>query len=171
VLGICGGYQMLGNEISDPEGVERGGSMAGLGLLPCKTVFAAEKARTRVRGTACGGSFSGAEVEGYEIHMGRTTGTGEPFCVLEDGQPEGAVSGNVFGTYLHGLFDSGELTEKLAEWLLTRKGLKADEVRVESHREYEERQFDILAAEVRAALDMEAIYRAMAEYEEKRHEH
>ena len=164
VLGICGGYQMLGNEISDPGGVERGGSMAGLGLLPCKTVFAAEKARTRVRGTACGGSFFGAEVEGYEIHMGRTTGAAEPFCVLEDGQPEGAVSGNVFGTYLHGLFDSGELTEKLADWLLTRKGLKTDEIRVESHREYEERQFDILAAEVRGALDMEAIYRAMAEY-------
>ena len=171
VLGICGGYQMLGNEISDPEGVERGGTMAGLGLLPCKTVFAAEKARTRVRGTVCGGSFFGAEVEGYEIHMGRTTGAAEPFCVLEDGQPEGAVSGNVFGTYLHGLFDSGELTEKLADWLLTRKGLKTDEIRVESHREYEERQFDILAAEVRAALDMEAIYRAMAEYEEGRHEH
>ena len=170
VLGICGGFQMLGKTLSDPLAVERGGEMAGLGLLPASTRFSAEKTRTRVGGTCTAGPFAGASLEGYEIHMGLTDAAAEPFCLLEDGRTDGAVSGNIFGTYLHGLFDSGELTEKLAAWLLERKGLPADAVRVESHREYQERQFDILAAEVRAALDMEAVYRAMEEFGENNHE-
>ena len=167
VLGVCGGFQMLGTRLDDPEGAEHGGSMAGMGLLPCETVFAAAKTRTRVTGRSAAAPLDGAAVEGYEIHMGQTTGSAEPFTVLEDGRPEGAAHGLVFGTYLHGLFDSGEMTEKLADWLLARKGLEAGSVRVESHREYQERQFDIVAAEVRGALDMEAVYRAMEAYEEK----
>ena len=170
VLGVCGGYQMLGEELSDPEGAERGGTMAGMGLLPCRTVFAPQKTRTRVTARVGAGPFEGAALEGYEIHMGQTRGTAEPFCVLGDGRPEGAVRGNVFGSYLHGLFDSGELTERLGRWLLERKGLRPEEAAVESHRAFQERQFDILADEVRRALDMPAIYRAMNAYEEAAYE-
>ncbi|MCR5295279.1 MAG: cobyric acid synthase [Lachnospiraceae bacterium] len=164
LLGICGGFQMLGEEISDPKGIEHGGVLSGMGLLPCRTVFEEEKMRSRVSGRNFAEPFFGAAVEGYEIHMGQTTGTAEPFNLLEDGRLEGAAAGNVFGTYLHGIFDSGELTEKLAEWLMKRKGISPGSVRVESHKEYQERQFDLLAAEVRAALDMEAVYLAMEAY-------
>ena len=77
VMGICGGYQMLGQSLSDPEGVEDGGSMKGLGLLPVTTTFTTEKTRTRVNGTLLHveGNLKALEnlkFEGYEIHMGKT---------------------------------------------------------------------------------------------------
>ena len=71
----------------------------------------------------------------------------------------------MFGTYLHGLFDSGELTAALADWLLTRKGLEKADVALESHQDYQEKQIDILADAVRRSLDMDAIYRIMEEYQ------
>ncbi len=163
VLGICGGYQMMGISIADPEQTEHGGEMRGMGLLPVETVFAAEKVRTRVHGTV-----RDAAVDGYEIHMGRTTRNGaEPFCILSNGKEDGAVNGNCFGTYLHGLFDTGELTAKLAEYLMERKGLTADKVKPESHRDFLERQLDQLADVVRRSLDMDAIFRAMDAYEKE----
>jgi len=162
VLGVCGGFQMLGEKLADPEGAEGGGELMGMGLLPCSTVFSKEKALTRVKGQVEAAPFAGAALEGYEIHMGRTgTAGAAPFCILSDGRPDGAVQGNVFGTYLHGLFDTGELTERLAAWLLARKGLAPDNIHPETHREHQERQFDILAGAVRRSLDMEAVYRAM----------
>nr|WP_325184259.1 cobyric acid synthase [uncultured Oscillibacter sp.] len=165
VLGICGGYQMLGEHLSDPEGVERSGELRGMGLLPCETAFSPQKTRTRVTAAVTAEPFAGAEAEGYEIHMGLTRRTGGvPFCRLSDGQEDGAAAGNVFGTYLHGLFDSGEVTERLASWLLGRKGLTPSEAAVESHRAYQERQYDLLASDVRAHLDMAAVYDAMDRY-------
>ena len=142
--------------LEDPEGVESAqGSLRGLELLPCRTVFAGKKTRTRIRARA-EGPFAGARLEGYEIHMGVTEVRGAPFCRLEDGREDGCRSGNVFGTYLHGLFDSGELTEKLAAWLCARKNIPAEAAVPVSHRAYQERQYDLLAAELRKALDMEA---------------
>ena len=165
VLGVCGGYQMLGKTISDPECVERGGEMAGMNLLPCETVFLPAKTRTRVTGEAVSGPFAGATLEGYEIHMGQTRRfSGTPFARLTDGREDGTSCGLVSGTYLHGLFDSGELSAALADWLFRRKGLEPVPVQVETHRDYQERQFELLAAEVRQALDMEAIYKVMEEY-------
>ncbi|WP_367925410.1 cobyric acid synthase [uncultured Ruthenibacterium sp.] len=124
LMGICGGYQMLGERLEDPDGVEQTGVMRGMGLLPCVTRFSKQKIRTRVTARVCSDPFNGAELEGYEIHMGHTQNEGaSPFCLFPDGTQEGAVKGSVFGTYLHGLFDSGELTEKMAEWLLDRKGV------------------------------------------------
>ncbi len=161
VLGICGGYQMLCRALQDPAGVERQGELAGLGLLDCTTIFAPAKTRTRVRGQVLAGDLAGAAIEGYEIHMGRTTGQAQPFCRLEDGTPEGAVQGHVFGTYLHGLFDTGELTGKLADWLCRRKGLTTEQVRPESHGEYLRRQYDLLADVVRQSLDLQAVYEAI----------
>lgn len=165
VLGVCGGYQMLGKTLSDPEGVEHGGELEGLGLLPCETLFSSQKVRTRVEGEVVFSPLSGAKLEGYEIHMGRTQVSCSAFCTLSDGQPEGAAQELVFGTYLHGLFDSGELVTKLANWLLARQGKAPEEVAVESHQDYEQRQFDLLAEEVRRSLDLAAVYRAMEAYE------
>lgn len=166
VLGVCGGYQMLGETLSDPEGVEGGGVVNGMGLLPCDTVFASEKTRTRIRAKALAEPFSGAALEGYEIHMGRTVRSGgAPFCLLEDGREDGAVSGNVFGTYLHGLFDSGELTDRLADRLLRRKGIEPERMCTENRSTYRQRQYDILADAVRENLDLAAIYRAMDSFE------
>ena len=163
VLGVCGGYQMLGQTLDDPAGTESGKplSLAGLGLLPTRTTFDAQKRRTQVRAVALGAPFAGARMTGYEIHNGRTTVNGEPFCRLADGTPEGCVCKNVFGTYLHGLFDSGELTQALVKLLCARKGISPSETRPTSMAEYRQAQFDLLADGVRKALDMGAVYRAM----------
>ena len=163
VLGVCGGYQMLGQTLDDPAGTESGKpmSLAGLGLLPTRTTFDAQKRRTQVRAVALGAPFAGARMTGYEIHNGRTTVNGEPFCRLADGTPEGCVCKNVFGTYLHGLFDSGELTQALVKLLCACKGISPKETRPASMAEYRQVQFDLLADGVRKALDMGAVYRAM----------
>lgn len=164
VMGICGGYQMLGRTLSDPEGTEGsvpGAVVRGLGLLPVDTVFCAQKTRTRVEARALAGPFAGARLEGYEIHMGRTQVDGEPFCRLEDGRTEGCAAGNVYGTYLHGLFDTGEATARLADLLCKTKGIDPAGAAPLSHRAFQEREFDRLAEAVRAALDMDAIYRMM----------
>ena len=163
MLGVCGGYQMLGQTLDDPAGTESGKplSLAGLGLLPTRTTFDAQKRRTQVRAVALGAPFAGARMTGYEIHNGRTTVNGEPFCRLADGTPEGCVCKNVFGTYLHGLFDSGELTQALVKLLCARKGISPRETRPTSMAEYRQAQFDLLADGVRRALDMGAVYRAM----------
>ncbi|MGA0541876.1 cobyric acid synthase [Neotabrizicola sp. VNH66] len=105
ILGICGGYQMLGRTVADPEGIEgAAGVTPGLGFLEVETVMTADKRLTRSAATHCA---SGLPVEGYEIHIGRTGGADctRPFALL-DGRPEGATSpdGRVTGSYLHGLF-------------------------------------------------------------------
>ena len=162
VLGVCGGYQMLGRTLSDPDGAEGGGSLAGLGLLPCETVFELQKHRTLQRAVTLAPPLEGAALEGYEIHMGRTRRLeGAPFCRLADGREEGAAAGLVFGTYLHGLFDTGELTQRLAEWLARRRGLVPVPDCPEHYGLHRQRQYDLLAEAVRAHLDLDAIYRAM----------
>lgn len=161
VMGICGGYQMLGESLSDPYGTEGGGEMRGMGLLPVDTVFSDRKTRTRVQATVLASEFEGAKLDGYEIHTGKTTVHGDAFCMLENGQPDGCVNGNVFGTYLHGLFDTGSLVQKLAEYLCARKGISCEQAAPVSHEAYQEQQFNLLADGVRHALDMKAIYALM----------
>jgi adenosylcobyric acid synthase len=105
VVGLCGGYQILGRVVADPQGIEGpASSVEGLGLLDVATTFSAEKRLEAVRGT----TSNGAPFSGYEMHMGVTEGPdrARPFARLADGSPEGAVSpdGRVIGTYLHGLF-------------------------------------------------------------------
>ncbi len=184
ILGICGGYQMLGTVLYDPEGVESGGPSGtmpsggepGLGLLPMETRFTGEKRRTRIEGqvlalpsSSVWAGLSGAGICGYEIHMGRSTdnGTGAEMTVFarlrdelqERESTDGAVSGNVLGTYVHGLFDSEDLRERLRTLLFRRKGLDpaAKEAGI-SYREYKEQQYELLAAQLRKSLDMERIY-------------
>ena len=160
VVGICGGYQMLGRVISDPEGVEGGGTVPGLGLLPITTTFRPVKQQTRVTGTVLGSAgalaaMAGAGVEGYEIHMGLSArDDGAPGWVrLEDGSIDGCYQGNVYGTYLHGLFDTTSARSRLAAAL----GVVAAQAPVD-YRLYREAQYDQLADALRACLDMGAIY-------------
>ncbi|WP_181707383.1 cobyric acid synthase [Chthonobacter rhizosphaerae] len=119
VLGVCGGYQMLGRRIGDPDGIEGPpGSVEGLGLLDVETVLTPVKALTRVTGRSLA---DGAALDGYEMHVGRTDGAGtrRPFAEITDAggaRLDGAVSpsGAVVGTYLHGLFGSDA---QRAAWL------------------------------------------------------
>jgi adenosylcobyric acid synthase len=165
VLGICGGYQMLGEQLDNPEHTEgKRDSMKGLSLLPVQTVFTGEKTRTRVHGEIVSGPLAGASVDAYEIHMGKTEVSGDSFSRLEnetaggEKKEDGCSCGNVFGTYLHGLFDSGEATEKLGRWLCSRKGISYTGGKRLSWKEYENQQYDKLAEKVRESLDMDAVY-------------
>ena len=164
LFGICGGYQMLGMRLSDPAGIEQRGEYEGLGLLPCETVFDSKKTRTRKTAVCTAAPFDGALLQGYEIHMGNTHGTADAFCRFEDGTEDGAAGETVFGTYLHGLFDSGELTGSLACWLAGRKGIRLPYTKTESRAAYRNRQYDLLADAVERSLDMKTIRRVMEAY-------
>ena len=163
VLGVCGGYQMLGQTLDDPHGTESGHPqrLPGMGLLPTETVFDLEKCLHQTHAVTAGSLLGGAKMDGYEIHAGRTAVHGEPFCIRADEQPDGCIKDHTFGTYLHGLFDTGELTEKLVNALCARKGIRPEHAQLRTMEEYRQEQFDLLADGVRAALDMPAIYRAM----------
>lgn len=161
ILGICGGYQMLGRRIADPDGVEGGGEIAGLGLLPTETAFALEKHRTQVTGTLMPG---GPQVQGYEIHMGRTTlaPDAQPLVRLENGTLDGCCKDNIWGTYLHGFFDAASCREAVLNALCRRKGVSLENTDFD-WRAYKERQYDQLAQAIRENLDMEQIYRILEE--------
>ena len=162
ILGVCGGYQMLGERLEDPNGVEgEARTLRGMGLLPCETVFEPSKTLTQRTATVLAGALRGAQLEGYEIHMGTTAVRGQAFCRLDDGRHDGCVRGNVLGTYLHGLFDRGEAVDKLASWLCARRGIDPGAAMPESRAAYKQRQYDLLADGVRAALDMDALRRIM----------
>ncbi len=170
VVGICGGYQMLGARLCDPEGQEGGGELRGVGLLPVETVFRAEKTTAQARGRVLPlegffGSLSGAETAGYEIHMGETVRMegAQPFQQLLRGTEtvaDGCVSGRVLGTYQHGLFDGGELPRRLAALLAERRGLTWEAPAVDPERQ-RQAEYDKLAELVRGALDLPQIYRIL----------
>jgi adenosylcobyric acid synthase len=151
VLGLCGGYQMLGRTIADPAGHEGPpGSIDGLGLLDVATVLSDGKRLTQARGT----TTDGAPFAGYEMHMGATDGAGRarPFAHFVDGTPDGAVSaaGRVIGTYIHGLFANDR---QRAAWL-ERLGAGASSVTYEAQ---VEETLDRLAAHLAACLDLDRV--------------
>lgn len=170
VIGVCGGYQMLGEVIHDPDGAEHQGSVAGMGLLPVETTFQAKKTRSRVQGNfgRVEGrlqNLSGVAFEGYEIHMGSTTVLqGKSLSYVDTlgsdvGRKEdGAFCGNVYGTYIHGIFDEPKVVEAILSSVLQEKGIHAVEGLVLNRREYKEKQYDILAEGVRQNMDMKFIY-------------
>lgn len=173
IFGVCGGYQMLTERIADPEGSEYGGEVAGMGLLPGRTVFRAEKTRAQVSGVfgKIGGFFaplSGKRFSGYEIHMGETVGDLAPLTTLTglDGQekPDGMGKSNVCGSYVHGIFDSGEVLHALEQALYAAKGKPCPERGQDFDRAaYKERQYDLLADALRQSLDMKLVYRILEE--------
>ncbi len=150
VLGLCGGYQMLGQSIADPHGIEgAAASVEGLGLLDVDTVLTPAKTLERVVGRA-----GGARFEGYEMHMGVTTGpaTGRPVGHRDDGSPEGATSadGLVSGSYVHGLL---ALAEQRAKWLkrIGVNGAGPD------HAASIDAALDAIAAELEQHLDLDVM--------------
>ncbi|WP_192253039.1 cobyric acid synthase [Mesorhizobium silamurunense] len=152
VVGICGGYQMLGRRVTDPDGIE--GSVReveGLGLLDIETVMEPEKT---VRNSNARSVQFGLPLEGYEIHLGRTTGpdTARPSAII-NGVEDGAVSadGKVIGTYLHGLFSADAFRAAYLESLGVRSG--GIDYRAEV-----EKALDEVAAELEAHLDCDAIF-------------
>ncbi|MFT3739060.1 MAG: cobyric acid synthase [Breznakibacter sp.] len=153
IVGICGGYQMLGVDVLDPSGIEGGTPhCSGLGLLPLRTVIEAGKTtqqtlfRFRRDDQLC---------KGYEIHMGRTTvlESVEPVNRTVDGTHDGAwASEKCWGTYMHGIFDNAAVIRR---WL---SPLGVDTSGVEDHWAYKQRQYDLLADHLRKHIDMEMIY-------------
>lgn len=171
IFGICGGYQMLGMELSDPFNVESGGTMAGMGLLPTKTVFEKEKVRTRVSGnfnevSGILAELSYVEFEGYEIHMGQTTYdfNEEELTTIDNVNGEdiikndGLYKDNVYGSYIHGIFDKEEVSKAIVESLCIHKGIDYSSISTVDIEKYKEEQYDKLAEGIRKSLDMKAIY-------------
>ena len=171
VWGICGGYQMLGESLSDPESVEAGGRIDGMGLLPMETTFVRQKTRTRVNGTFqhIGGilkELSGIAFEGYEIHMGETRGKDMPMSRIKDyvqekSSEDGLSKGNVYGTYVHGIFDKEEVTTTMIRAIAKHKGIDPDEMEGVDLKAFKETQYDLLADSLRKHLDMKKIYEIM----------
>ena len=170
VIGICGGYQMMGQKITDRAGAEGAGEVRGMELLPIETEFTPGKTTVQVKGSvgSLHGFFkelSGAVLAGYEIHMGNSRVKGESFADVrgQDGfvREDGCVCKNCMGTYLHGIFDSREFTERLLRLLLEKKGLKARELGIPDMTEYKRGQYDRLARLIRENVDMKAVYACM----------
>ena len=148
---------MLGKRISDPAGIEGGGEIDSMGLLDFTTVFSQEKTRSRTEGVFSGveGMFSclnGLRYSGYEIHMGQSDDSG---TVLH--------KGNVYGSYVHGIFDEDGIAQSVVHALYDRRGLGFDEDSEFDVRSYRESQYDQLAKAVRASLDMDLVYRILEE--------
>lgn len=172
IIGICGGYQMLGETITDENMTESSNisSIEGMGLLPVNTIYAEEKFTTKSKGVILDaeGKFNkitGLNVEGYELHMGksdiRCDSSARPFIKMDDGREDGCVSGNVYGTYLHGFFDSDEVRNAILRYIAREKGVELTDCI--SRKEYKEAQYDKLAESVRNSLDMEMIYKILEE--------
>ena len=158
IFGICGGYQMLGRRISDPDRVEAAGTteIQGLGLLDMDTVFLGEKVQTQVAGTFDGvtgllSGLNGMDYTGYEIHMG---------CSQEK-KPPLQGRGNVYGSYIHGVFDAPGVSDGILKALCAKKGLDFSALGTFDLQEYKERQYNMLADAVRGGLDMELVYRVI----------
>lgn len=158
VFGICGGYQMLGRSVSDPDQVEAAGvtEIAGMNLLPMDTVFHGEKVQTQTSGIfaeiqgmlSC---LNGLSYGGYEIHMGRSQEALNPVTGKD----------NVYGSYVHGILDSPGVADTILKALCRQKGIDFDALGTFDMGAYKEQQYDKLAAAVREGLDMELVYKIL----------
>lgn len=157
VLGLCGGYQMLGASIHD-DIESRQGKVQGLGLLSVETMFEADKVLAQRRGTSCG-----ADVWGYQIHHGRvqpTSGSGEEPWLWLDGEPEGWCSGPVMGTSLHGVFESDEFRHAFLAQVAAERGCPYTP-EPGSFAERREAQFDRVADAIETHVDSRALLEIM----------
>lgn len=165
IFGICGGFQMLGQSLQDPDAVEGDGRSAiGLSLLPVTTIFNKEKKTVQMTGEIVSESFDTLALTGYEIHLGKTVIDDEsvlPFMKLSDGRFDGAISkgGNVIGTYFHGIFNNRAFTRGIVNDLRISKGLKPLNQKVQSDAERREAAYQLLADHVREHVDMEKVYK------------
>ena len=177
VMGICGGYQMLAQSLSDPMHTEsKLTSISGLGLLDMEVTFESEKVTSQVEGKVVSGhglleGLKDAAISGYEIHMGRNT-LGEDVIpattiTLRNNEAVDVVDGvmnkegNVFGTYMHGIFDEGSFLRGVINHLRAKKGLEADNSETLSFEAFKEREYNRLAEIVRSNLDMDKVYQIL----------
>ncbi|MCK2003508.1 cobyric acid synthase [[Brevibacterium] frigoritolerans] len=164
IFGICGGFQMLGTKLFDPDAVEGDGENAeGLSLLPVETVFQAEKKTVQMEGVLSAGIMeSQMKLNGFEIHLGRTTLKSQvrPFLLLKDGREDGAISNDnqVMGTYLHGIFHNRLFTRLLVNQIRRNKGLDEVQENVQSDSERREEAYNLLASHLEENIDMDTIY-------------
>lgn len=166
IVGICGGYQMLGCSLHDPDGVEScPGVHTGLGWLDIKTYFIPDKRTVRASGETLIGWACSVIVSGYEIHMGRTERgpNASPVLRWSDGRLDGAVSedGSVWGTYLHGLFDNGAFTHAWINRLREKKGLPPRSGEHLGRRKDRDAIYARLSGWVRKYVDMERVKQIM----------
>lgn len=174
IFGICGGYQMLGAAITDPENNEDdkrdrendedGNMIRGMELLPIQTRITSDKVRRQVSGSLpeIDGIFadlSGKHYEGYEIHMGITDYICDACCDI----PVVVQNGNVYGTYIHGFFDEAKIAAGVLKVLAKRRGLRLDLDGLMSYRNIKEAEYDKLADTLREYLDMDAVYSMLRE--------
>ncbi|PKL15777.1 MAG: cobyric acid synthase CobQ [Spirochaetae bacterium HGW-Spirochaetae-5] len=167
IAGICGGYQMMGSRIDDPYSVEsESSSCRGLGLTSMETVLEREKITTQVNGTVvsdCGimEGLKALNIKGYEIHMGRSSHPEGLSCFTETENGKGGiVSGNLFGTYIHGIFDSIEFTGGLLNNIRRSLGIELKSYNTD-YTEMREKEFEKLAQLVRGSVDMKKVYRIL----------
>lgn len=157
IVGICGGYQMLGETLRDEEGIEgNGGTYLALGLLPIETYFQPEKQTVQVQGV----SVTGHDVKGYEIHLGRSEMLTEvePFVEFTDGRKDGVYTEHVLGTYMHGIFQNRLFTRYYFNKIRAQKGIEELEEHVLSDDARREQAYEILEQHVRASLQMDKVY-------------
>lgn len=157
IVGICGGYQMLGETLRDEQAIEgAGGTYLALGLLPMETTFEAEKQTVQVEGT----TITGHMIKGYEIHLGRSEMSAEvaPFVTFTDGRSDGIYTEKILGTYVHGIFQNRIFTRHYFNHLRQKKGLDVLSEDVLSDDERREQAYEMLDKHVRKHLDMDKIY-------------
>lgn len=161
VIGICGGYQMMGMRVSDPAGIE--GSVAalpGLGLLPVETEISDSKTTRQVEFRFLD---DGRICRGYEIHMGRTS-TPRPFITFDDGSREGCMADErCFGSYLHGILDNAAVIDHLLKPYLSGESKGEDSREGFDAQAFRENQYDLLAEWLREYIDIPRLYKIMEE--------
>lgn len=167
IWGICGGYQMLGEAVIDKKGVEEEGVLRGMELLSVVTSLEEEKIRRQTEGRLpkVEGIFSGLSglcYSGYEIHMGRTELSGkeqkEKGTLQEENVILSGTDRNVYGTYVHGIFDKADIAAGIVKALAQKKGLSISDGGLEDYQSFKEKQYDKLADTLREYLNMEEIY-------------
>ena len=181
IVGICGGFQMLGESIADPFGIEQGMDAPGMGLLPIQTTLTKEKTRLQVTGTidhlsGVWSCLNGSPYEGYEIHMGKSTAVNassskEKKVGQSPKQPSSDLptvvcseNGMVCGSYVHGLFDEGDLAWKLVKMLADKKNVTLEALQSGfDYKKFQESQYDLLADTIRQHMDMDFVYSILRE--------
>lgn len=165
IFGICGGYQMLGRSVSDPEmtEAETPETIKGMGLLPIETVFVGEKRQTQTSGTLPEipgelSELSGLGFEGYEIHMGRSGNDLPQIVSMSDSE-----DCNVYGSYIHGIFDAPGIADTVVRVLCKKRGVDPSEIGTFDRIAYKDQQYDLLAKHMRENMDMDLVYRIINE--------
>jgi len=174
IIGICGGYQMLGKKIIDVDNIEGGGTIEGINLIDSTTTFNRKKTRTQAKGKTneTEGFFknlSNIDITGYEIHMGQTTLDNNSYNFSNikiltknsNQKTDGYIRNKIMGTYLHGIFDNIEFTKKLIGIISEDKGLNLSFDKELDLFTYKEKQYDKLASSFREYIDMNEIYKIM----------